>query len=205
MGKFLVHTKHVADLAATHADVASGHILVRAYVAIQFQHESLAEAHHLSVALATGREVGTALATAHGQGGKRIFESLLKGEELEDRGIDGGMKTDAALVRADGVVMLDAVAHISLHVALVINPVNTELQDTVGYTQSLDEVRPVKFRVLIVLIFCGCQHLAYCLDILRLIWKSSLQTFHNICSFHLAVCFNKMVNRCDYTFNLYRK
>ncbi len=84
VGQLLVHAGHVADLAATHADVARGHVGVGADVAEQLGHEGLAEAHDFGVALALGVEVGAALAAAHGQGGQRVLEGLLEGQELQD-------------------------------------------------------------------------------------------------------------------------
>ena len=67
VGELLVHTEHVAHFAATHADVACGYVFIGSDVSVEFGHESLTEAHHLGIALATGREVGTALGTAHGE------------------------------------------------------------------------------------------------------------------------------------------
>ena len=53
-------------------------------MAVKLVHESLTETHHLSIALAAGREVGAALASAHGQSGERVLESLLESKEFED-------------------------------------------------------------------------------------------------------------------------
>ena len=54
-----------------------------------FGNVCLAEAHNFGIALATGREVAAAFGTAHGECGEGVFESLLEGEEFEDRKIYG--------------------------------------------------------------------------------------------------------------------
>ena len=84
-GELLVHTKHIAHFAATHADVTCRHVFVGTDVAVEFEHESLAEPHHLGIALAAGREVAAAFAAAHRQGSERVLESLLKSKKLENR------------------------------------------------------------------------------------------------------------------------
>ena len=57
-------------------------------ILVQLHHKSLTEAHNLGIALASRREVGAALTSAHGQSGKRILESLLEAEELQYAEVD---------------------------------------------------------------------------------------------------------------------
>lgn len=76
--EFLVHAEHVADFTSAYTDIACGDIAVGTEILPQTQNECLAETHYLTVALSTGREVGTAFATAHRQSGKRIFEGLFE-------------------------------------------------------------------------------------------------------------------------------
>ena len=83
MGELLILAEHIADLTTAYADVASRNVLVRTDVTIKLVHESLTETHHLSIALATRREVGTALGASHRQRGERILEGLLEGKELK--------------------------------------------------------------------------------------------------------------------------
>ena len=66
MGELLILSEQVADLTGTHADVTCRHILVGTDMTVELCHESLAELHHLIVALATDREIRSALAAAHG-------------------------------------------------------------------------------------------------------------------------------------------
>ena len=79
------------------------------------------------------------------------------------------MEAQAALVRADGAVELDAVAAVDLHLALIIDPGHTEADDALGLDQTLDQAG---FFVLGVLLHHGLdalQNLADCLQKLRLI------------------------------------
>ena len=84
MGESLILSEEVTDLTTTYTDIACGNILVRADIAVELVHERLAETHHLSVALATGSKVGTALGTTHRKRGEGILEGLLEAEELHD-------------------------------------------------------------------------------------------------------------------------
>src|SRR5699024_7006286 len=86
----------------------------------------LAEPHDLAVAAAVRVEVGAALAAADGQAGQRVLEDLLEAEELHDAEVHRGMEPQAALVRAERGVVLDADAAVDLHGALVIDPGDTE-------------------------------------------------------------------------------
>jgi hypothetical protein len=106
-------------------------------VALQFGHEALAEAHHFGVALALGIEVGTALAAAHGKRGEGILEDLFKGQEFQDAKVDRGVEAEAALIRADSAVHLDAEAAIDLDIAMVIEPRNTEHENAFGLHDAL--------------------------------------------------------------------
>src|SRR5690606_19746255 len=119
VGQALVLAEEEADFPAAYTDVTGRYVEVGADVAIQLGHERLAEAHHFVVALALGVEVRAALAAAHGQRGQGILEDLFEREELKHPDIDRRMKAQAALVRADGAVHLDAVATVDAHLALV--------------------------------------------------------------------------------------
>ena len=131
--------EHVADFAAADADVARGHVGVRADVLAQFRHERLAEAHDFVVALALRIEVGAALAAAHGQGGQRVLEDLFEAEELQDGEVDGGMEAQAALVGADGAVELDAEAAVDAVVAGVVDPRHAEDDLAFGFDDALED------------------------------------------------------------------
>ena len=94
------------------------------------------------------------------------------------------METQSTLVGADGVVVLHTVSHVCAHVALVIDPVDAELDDAVGDAQALNEVGFLKLRMLVVLIFDRSEHLAHGLDVLRLIGKLLLQFSYYFGCFH---------------------
>src|SRR5699024_3728348 len=110
VGQALVLAEQEADLAGAHADVTGGDVRVLAHVAVQLGHERLAEPHDLAVAAAVRVEVGAALAAADGQAGQRVLEDLLEAEELHDAEVHRGMEPQAALVRAERGVVLDAEA-----------------------------------------------------------------------------------------------
>ena len=130
----LVIAVQVADLTAAHADIAGGYVRIRADVAVQLAHESLAEAHHFHVRFALGIEVRTALAAAHRERGQRVFEDLLKAQELDDPQVNRRVEAQAALVGADGVVELDAEAAVYLDIAVVVHPGHPEQDGPVGMT-----------------------------------------------------------------------
>lgn len=122
----LVLAEHIADFAATDADVTSGNVCVGADVASEFGHEALAETHYFIGALALRIEVGAAFAAAHGQSGEGVLENLFEAKELQNAKVHARVETEAALVWPDCAVELDAVTAVHLHIALVINPRHTE-------------------------------------------------------------------------------
>ena len=137
----LVLAEHEADLTAAHADVAGRARPCRADVPLQLGHERLAEPHHFVVALALGVEVRAALAAAHGQRGQRVLEDLLEGQELQDAQVHGGMEPQAALVRADGAVHLDAEATVDLDLAVVVDPGHAEHEHALRLDDALEHLR----------------------------------------------------------------
>ena len=63
------------------------------------------------------------------------------------------METDTALVRAYGIVVLDTVAHVGLHLSFVVDPSNPEREHSIGDTQPFDEVVAIKFGVFVIHLF----------------------------------------------------
>ena len=94
------------------------------------------------------------------------------------------METDATLVRADGIVVLHTVTHVIVNLTLVINPRNTECENTVGDAKTLDEVITFKFGIFIIDIFNRGQNLFHCLNILRLIRETTFQFVDNCYCIH---------------------
>ena len=76
------------------------------------------------------------------------------------------MEADAALVRADGVVELYAIADVVLHLAAVIDPCDTESDDAVGLDHALDDLGFLKLGMLVIYILHADQDLLDCLKIL---------------------------------------
>ena len=132
IGDALVLAKHETDLAPAHPDIASRHVHISPDVAIQLGHEALAEAHDFIHALAFGVEVGTTLAAAHWQAGERVLEGLFECQKLQHAFGDRRVEPDAALVGADGVVVLHPPAALHADVVVVILPTHPERHDAVG-------------------------------------------------------------------------
>ena len=107
------------------------------------------------------------------------------------------MVAQSPLVGANGVVVLNSVAHIGLYVSFVIDPCHAKFHQPVGDAQPFDEIGFLKFRVLVILIFNRTQYLTHCLNVLRLIGESLLQILYNIhCShkFYNFVIFHRPAN-----------
>ena len=79
------------------------------------------------------------------------------------------METHAALVRTDGVVELDAVCIIDLHLTLIVHPCYTEADHPVGGGQPLQQCfATVALLVLLNNGIQGLQNLFHCLMEFRL-------------------------------------
>ena len=177
----LILAVHEADFPGAHADIASGHVGIRADVLIQLSNQALAEGHDFPVGFALGVKVGAALAAADGQAGEGILEGLLEGQELHDGKIHGGVEAHATLVGSDGGVKLDPVGIIHLDLTVVIHPGNPEQDAPLGGGQSLQQGvaavgslvgfddHPqrfqnlidclIEFRLVGILLFYPCQYL----------------------------------------------
>ena len=149
-GELLIHAIEIAYFTCANADVTSGDVGVGANITPELEHERLTESHDFSVATSAEYEVCTALAAAHGESGKSVFEGLLEAEELEDREIHGWMEAEATFVRADRVVELDTVTQVYVHFALVVDPGHTESEDAIGLDKALDDFRFLKLWMLVV-------------------------------------------------------
>lgn len=105
-------------------------------MSVKLRHEALAESHDFGVRLAARVKVRAALAAAHRQTGKAVFEGLLEAQKFHDAEVDGGMESQAALVRPYGVVELNSVAAIDMGHAFVVHPRHSEHNLTVRLDQS---------------------------------------------------------------------
>lgn len=74
--------------------------------------------------------------------GESILEGLLEAKELQDGQVDGRVESQAALVRAQRRVELDAISAVYLQVSGIIFPDYAELDDTLGNRDDA-ECRPV--------------------------------------------------------------
>ena len=143
-------------------------------------HKALAETHNLSVALALGVKVRTALAAAHRQCCKAVLEDLLKAEELDDTEIYGGVKSDTALVRSDCRVELNSETSVYLSLAVVVYPGYTEhnlsfrLNDSLKYACVNEILSFFNYGLKALENFC------YCLNEFGLACISFLNCFEQV-------------------------
>jgi len=159
--QLLVLAEHEAHFPSAHADVAGGDIDVVADVAEQLAHEVLAKPHDLVIRLALGVEVRPALGAAHHQAGQAVLEDLLETEELDDADVHGGVEADAALVGADGGVVLDAHAAVDVDLAQVVHPRHPEDDLPLGLHEAFQQAGFLEFGVLVDHGAQGIQHLVY--------------------------------------------
>ena len=142
-----VLTEEEANFPRTDADIAGRHVYVGADVAVQLAHERLTETHDFGIALALRIEVRAALAAAHGQGGQRVLEGLLEGEEFQHAHVHRWMKTQTALVWADGAVHLDAETAIDLNLALIVDPRHAKHYGALRLADTLQNPRGQVMRI----------------------------------------------------------
>ena len=187
--EFAIHAIEVANLAATNTDITCGHVGLGTNVTPQLGHKGLAETHNLCIGFTLGVEVRTTLCTTHRECGEGILEALLEAEELQDAGVYAGMETQTALIGADCVIELEAVACIHLHLTLVINPHYLEGKTTVGLYDTLCDACCLELGVLVIDLLYGHENLAYRLQILTLAGVLALQLGHQFLYVHCLLVF----------------
>jgi len=183
-GQFLVHTVHVANLAAANAYVTSGAVLIGTDVAPEFIHEGLAETHDFSIALSNGVEISTTLTTAERQHGQAVLENLLETEELQHGLVHLGVETETAFVSTEGGIVLDTITEVHLGLTLIVNPNNAELEDTIGLDKTLDNLSSLVLRMLVIFFFNSLQDLTNGLQVLVFARMFGFQVSHNFVYFH---------------------
>ena len=94
------------------------------------------------------------------------------------------METQTALVGADGVVELEAVAGIDLHLALVVYPYDLEREAAVGLDDTLRDAVGFEFGVLVVSLFHGHQNLAHGLQVFAFAGVLALEFRHKFVYVH---------------------
>ncbi len=99
------------------------------------------------------------------------------------------METQTALVGADGVVELEAVAGIDLHVALVVDPYHLEREAAVGFHDPLRNAVGFEFGVLVVGLLDGHQYFAHGLQIFAFAGVLPFEFGHQIVDIHRTVVF----------------
>ena len=95
------------------------------------------------------------------------------------------VETDAALVRANGIVELNAVADVVLHFALVVNPGDAEGEDAVRLNHALYDASFLELRVLVVDFFYTEKNFFDGLKELLLAGMLGLQVGHDLIDVHV--------------------
>jgi hypothetical protein len=85
------------------------------------------------------------------------------------------METKSALVGTYSTVVLDTVAQIDLHLALVVHPWYTECDDTLRFHKTFKQGSALPFGMLVVDILNAYKDFTYGLKILSLSWMLGLQ------------------------------
>ena len=136
--------------------------------------------HDFPVRFAFRVEVRAAFAAADGKAGQGVLEDLFKSQELQDAQVDALVEAQAAFVRADGAVGLDAVAAVDVEDAVVIFPGDAENDDAFGFGDALQNFHFLQYGA------ChdvGCQrfgHLADSLMEFRLVGVAEGELRHEI-------------------------
>ena len=180
-GDALVLAEHIADLAPAHADIACRNVHIRADMAVEFGHERLAEAHDFAHALALGVEVRPALAAAHRQAGECVLEGLFKREKLQHAFVHRRVEADAALVRADRVVVLDAVAALHADIAGIVFPADAERYHAVRLSNAAQDLFGVVCFLVLDEIEDVFRHFLHRLHEFRLVRIALVYAFHEGC------------------------
>jgi hypothetical protein len=98
----------------------------------QLAHERRTKPPNLIITLPLRIKIRTTLSTTHIQPRQRILEDLLESQKLQHAQIHTRVKPQAALVGAQGTVVLHAVPAVDLHGAGVVFPQDAELDDALG-------------------------------------------------------------------------
>ena len=138
------------------------------------------------ISLATGREIAAALCAAHGQCGEGVFEGLFETEEFQNRQVNGCVETDAALVRADGVVELHAIAYVVLDFAFVVEPCHAESDDAVGLNHAFNDFVVLEFGMFVVHVLHRHKHFFYGLQIFFFPGVLGLEVGHDFVNIHVV-------------------
>ena len=177
MGKLLIGAEQVTDFTAAHTDIAGRHIDGGANLIVEAGHEGLAETHDFRVAFTMGIKITAALAATDGQAGKRVFENLFKAEELQHAQIHCRMEAEAALVRSEGGVELNAIAAVNLNITLVVLPGHAEHNSAFGLGDSFEDTVFLVLGIRLENRAESAKNFSDCLNEFRLIAVTMLEFF----------------------------
>ena len=156
----------------------------------QFGHEALAEMHDFPVRFAFRVEVRAALAATDGKARQGVLEDLFESQEFQDAQVDALVEAQAAFVRADGAVGLDAVAAVDVEDAVVIFPGDAENDDAFRFDDAFQDVVLFIFRFLFQHGHEGRQYFAGCVLEFRLFRVTALDDGQHVFYILLHFCHN---------------
>ena len=140
VGQPLVLAEQIADLPGGYPDVPGRHVGVLSDVSMKFDHQGLAEPHHLPVTFIFGIKVGSPFCPSHGKTGQAVFQHLFEAEEFENTLVYGGVEPQTALVGTNGVVKLNPPRPVHADIPLVILPADPEDDNAVGLGHPFEDV-----------------------------------------------------------------
>ena len=137
-------------------------------MSVKLCHKALCKAHYFSITLALGIEITSAFTAADGKTGEGIFEYLLKSKEFKNTKIYAGVETETALVGTYGTVELYTEAAVYLSYTLVINPGNTEDNNSFRLNKSFKKLICLILGMISYNTAKRFQHFCCCLNKFRL-------------------------------------
>ena len=99
------------------------------------------------------------------------------------------METDAALIWADGVVELHAIADVDVDITVVVHPRHAEGEDAVGLYEAFHETNAFKFWMLVIDGFDGLQNFAHGLQVFFFALVFGFERGENLFGFHTDIVF----------------
>ena len=106
---------------------------------------------------------------------REFFEDLLKSKKFQYPLIHAGVKAQAALVGANGRIILDAETFIDLNLAVVIDPLHTKRNGAFWLNKALKDFKALVLRIFVQYGLQTVQHFLYSLKEYGLVGISVLK------------------------------
>lgn len=146
--------------------------------------------HDFPVRFAFRVEVRAAFATANRKACQSVLENLFKSQEFQNAQVDALMEAQAAFVRPNSAVGLDAVAAVDVEDAVIIFPGDAENDDAFRFDDAFQDVMLFIFRFFFQHGHDGCQYFAGCILEFRLFRVTALDDGQHVFYILLHFCHN---------------